>query len=180
VASQLARVREFGVARHGSASEYLGEGDVGAYLRRFEVVDQGGSEGNAGVCPQAYIFSPVIMVYSRPPDRHVMITGGRMAKQHNPDVIRFMAGQLEMAAIELDETGNSLPDQVDASVLGPPIRDTMESVAANVAAFVTGLEAIAGEAREAARHYYANDAVTLERMNEVATQLLQVDPRDVL
>ncbi|MEQ7125513.1 hypothetical protein ABN034_13450 [Actinopolymorpha sp. B11F2] len=99
-----------------------------------------------------------------------------MAKEYNPDVIRFMAGQLEMAAGELDESGNSLPAEVDASVLGPPIRDLVESVAANVTALVTGLDAVAGEARESARQYYATEAANQERMNELARNLFQIDP----
>lgn len=76
-----------------------------------------------------------------------------MVKRHDIEAIGRIADELAAARIAVDDLGDALPEDVDASLLGTPIADHVESAVTNLAALVTALGDLEEKVRRAAERY---------------------------
>lgn len=101
-------------------------------------------------------------------------TGG--GKSFSPDMIDFIARELEWAADEVDRSGQTMPDSIDASVLGKPIAALVEAVAANIAALATGLYESADDCHAAADRYRSGEEHNARQIGQIMDTLADIDP----
>ncbi|HEY6740271.1 MAG TPA: hypothetical protein VI076_15615 [Actinopolymorphaceae bacterium] len=93
-------------------------------------------------------------------------------KRHDTGTIRRVAAQLRDSRDSVNALGETMPESIDGSILGEPIAEHVESVVANLAALVTGLDEAANEALRAARLYDRTEAENVEISDRILRDLL--------